>query len=62
MDVGEVIQRMSKNHLYEISKLCLYDLCSMLFLHAAFCSTVVEIIVETEKGKQQMKQYLFVEL
>jgi hypothetical protein len=28
---------------------------------AAFCSKVVEIIEETEKGKQQMKKYLFVE-
>jgi len=33
----------------------------MLFLCAAFCSKVVAIIEETEKGKQQMKQYLFVE-
>jgi hypothetical protein len=31
----------------------------MLFLCAAFCSKVVEVIEETEKGKQQMKQYLF---
>jgi len=34
----------------------------MLFLCAAFCSKVVEIIDEIEKGEQQMKQYLFVEL
>jgi hypothetical protein len=34
----------------------------MLFLRAPFYSKDVEIIEETEKGKQQMKQYLFVEL
>ena len=39
----------------------LYDLCSLLFLCAAFYSKVVQIIEETEKGKQQMKQYLFVD-